>query len=141
VESAKVVRDGRWAEVRIPRLDLVERELAVAVRIVETVELRDRGLCVPEESSVLAERPLRARRRPPVLGARYAADVEAQSADRCRHVVDVEQRLDLFRSERRIERSRDRVPVRIRSACSDDVVDTRCDYVEIAHEPRDRTHP
>src|SRR6266540_1241226 len=47
VESAKVVRDGRWAEVRIPRLDLVERELAVAVRIVEAVELFDGRFRVP----------------------------------------------------------------------------------------------
>ena len=134
VEPAQVVRDRGRAQVRIPCLDLVEREDAVAVRVVEPVELRDRGRRVPEDRGVRAERPFRRGRRPPVLGSRYTPDVEGQAAHMRRHVVDVEQRLELVRSERGTERSGRRIPVR-------PVVDARCDDVEVADEPRVRAHP
>ena len=141
VESAKVVRNGRRAQVRIPCLDLLDREDAVAVRVVEPIELRDRGFRVAKDRVVLPERPDRACRRPSVLGARRTPDVEGQSADLRRHVVHVEQRLDLSRSERRAERGRDRVPVRVGGTGCDDVVDAGCEHVEVTHEPRVRAHP
>ena len=141
VEPAKVVGDGRRAYVRVPRLDLVERQLAIAVRVVETVELLDRRLGVAEDRRVLAERPCRACRRPPVLGPRRPPDIEGQPAHLRRHGVDVEQRLELRRRQRRAERGGDRIPVRVGGAGGDDVVDARREHVEVAHEPRIRSHP